>query len=212
MNVHSSLGVIMGKENENTRKAAIREAATRVISEKGYFQTRPKEVAAEAGISVGTIYNYYDSKQEILLDIYTEEFADRREFYKELSRGDLPLIKQIERILERHFSRLTNHKELMQVIIQERFKPGSTLGRELNKSYAEVIHYVEELVKQALKEDQIRDCDPTIAASALFGAVESTIAVGILKNQEGEAKIFQRAPKELAEFFWNGLKKPDQTE
>src|SRR6056297_2575567 len=132
MNVHSSLGVIMGKENENTRKAAIREAATRVISEKGYFQTRPKEVAAEAGISVGTIYNYYDSKQEILLDIYTEEFADRREFYKELSRGDLPLIKQIERILERHFSRLTNHKELMQVIIQERFKPGSTLGRELN--------------------------------------------------------------------------------
>lgn len=202
----------MGKEDENTRKAAIRQAATKVISEKGYFQTRPKEVAAEAGISVGTIYNYYDSKQEILLDIYTEEFADRREFYQQLSQGDLPLIKQIERILERHFSKLTNHKELMQVIIQERFKPGSKLGNELNRSYGEVIHYVEELLKQALREGQIRDCDPTVVASALFGAVESTIAVGILKDEGAEGEIFQRAPKELAEFFWNGLKKSDQKE
>jgi len=120
----------MENEQEQGRKAAIREAATKVISQKGFFQTRPKEVAKEAGISVGTIYNYYESKQEILLDIFHEEFADRRDLYEELSSGDLPLIDQIKMILERHFSRLTNHKELMRVIIQERFKPGSKLGRE----------------------------------------------------------------------------------
>lgn len=202
----------MGSETEKSRKVAIREAATRVISRQGYFQTKPKEVAEEAGISVGTIYNYYESKQEILLDIFSEEFADRKEFYKKLSQKDLPLIEQIKRILDRHFSRLTNHKELMKVIIQERFKPGGKLGRDLNRRYAEIIHYIEQLINEALERGQIRQCNPTIVASALFGSVESTIAAGILQDEEEEKEIFELAPEELAEFFWNGLKETEQTE
>lgn len=199
----------MGNEYEKSRKESIREAATKVISRKGYFQTRPKEVAEEAGISVGTIYNYYDSKQAILLDIFTEEFADRRRLYEELSQGDLPLIDQIKMILERHFSRLSNHKELMSVIIQERFKPGSKLGGELNQSYSEIVEYIEKLIKQAMEEDQIRSCNPAVVASAMFGAVESTIAFGLIKKQEDDENLFNLAPEELAEFFWNGLKKPN---
>ena len=195
------------EKDEKDKKSVIREAATRVISRKGYFQTRPKDVADEAGISVGTIYNYFESKEEILVDIFSQEFSDRKEFYRELSQRDLPLIEQIKKILERHFSRLTNHKELMRVIIQERFKPGSKLGRKLNESYRDVIYYIEQLIEEALEKDQIRSCNPRIIASALFGSVESTIAAAILQAEKNEEKIFNLAPEELAEFFWNGLKK-----
>jgi len=195
------------EKGEKSKKALIREAATRVISRKGYFQTRPKDVAEEADISVGTIYNYFESKQEILVDIFSKEFSDRKEFYQELSERDLPLIEQIKKILKRHFSRLSNHKELMRVIIQERFKPGSKLGRKLNRSYSEVIYYIEQLIKEALEKEQIRPCNPKIIAAALFGSVESTIASGILMDEKDEDKIFNLAPEELAEFFWNGLKK-----
>jgi TetR/AcrR family fatty acid metabolism transcriptional regulator len=194
-------------EKDENKKAEIREAATRVISRKGYSQTRPKDVAEEAGVSVGTIYNYFESKQEILVDIFDEEFSDRKEFYQELSDRDLPLIEQIKKILERHFSRLSNHKELMKVVIQERFKPGSKLGRKLNRSYSEMVYYIEQLVEEALEKEQIRPCNPKIIAAALFGSVESTIASGILQEDKDEEEIFSLAPEELAEFFWNGLKK-----
>ena len=200
------------KKAEKDKKVVIREAATRVISRKGYFNTRPKDVAEEADISVGTIYNYYEGKQEILLDIFSKELSDRKDFYRELSQRDLPLIDQIEKILERHFSRLINHKELMKVIIQERFKPGSKLGGELNESYREVIRYIEKLIEEALEKDQIRPCNPQIIAAALFGSVESAIAAGILQEEKDEEKIFSLAPEELAEFFWNGLKKEGITE
>jgi len=195
------------EKGEKNKKAMIREAATRVISRKGYFQTRPKDVAEEADISVGTIYNYFESKQEILVDIFSKEFSDRKDFYQELSERDLPLIDQIKKILKRHFSRLSNHKELMRVIIQERFKPGSKLGRKLNESYSEVIYYIEQLIEEALEKEQIRPCNPKIIAAALFGSVESTIASGILMDEKDEEEVFKLAPEELAEFFWNGLKK-----
>jgi len=195
------------EKGEKNKKAMIREAATRVISRKGYFQTRPKDVAEEADISVGTIYNYFESKQEILVDIFSKEFSDRKDFYQELSERDLPLIDQIKKILKRHFSRLSNHKELMRVIIQERFKPGSKLGRKLNESYSEVIYYIEQLIEEALEKEQIRPCNPKIIAAALFGSVESTIASGILMDEKDEEEVFKLAPEELAEFFWNGLKR-----
>ena len=202
----------MDKEEVQDKKGEIRQAATEVISQKGYYQTRPQDIAEEASVSVGTIYNYFESKQEILLDIYSQEFSDRKDFYRELSQRDLPLIDQIEKILERHFSRLINHKELMKVIIQERFKPGSKLGGKLNESYRDVIRYVEKLIEDALEKDQIRPCNPQIIAAALFGSVESAIAAGILQEEKDEEEIFNLAPEELAEFFWNGLKKEERTE
>ena len=202
----------MIEDSGKNKASLIREAATQVISHKGYFQTSIHEIAKEAGISVGTIYNYFENKQEILLDIFSEEFEDRKEFYEELSQKDMPLVEGIKEILDRHFSQLESHKELMRVIIQERFKPGSKLGKKLNQQYGEVIRYVENLVEQALENDQIRNCDPRVVATALFGAVESVVAYGVLQEEEEQNELFQRAPEELANFFWKGVQKTNRGE
>lgn len=47
------------------RRRSILEAATRVFSEKGVEQATMAEVAAEAGISPGAIYRYFENKQEL---------------------------------------------------------------------------------------------------------------------------------------------------
>lgn len=199
--------ITMTKNDGKGKAFLIREAATRVISQKGYFQTSIHEIAKEAGISVGTIYNYFENKQEILLGIFSKEFEDRRDFYEELSQKEMPLVEGIKEILNRHFSQLESHKELMRVIIQERFKPGSELEEKLNRQYREVIQYVEELVKQALENDQIRNCEPQVVAIALFGAVEAVVSYGVLQEKKKQKDLFKRAPEELAHFFWKGVKK-----
>lgn len=197
----------MSEDGAKEKASLIREAATKIISQKGYFQTSISEIASEAGISVGTIYNYFETKQEILLDIFSKEFEDRKEFYKELSQQDITLVEQIRAILDRHFSQLESHKELLRVIVQERFKPGSKLGNQLDRQYKEVISYVENLVKQALENGQIRKCEPKVVSMALFGAVESIVAFGVLRGEEEQEELFARAPEELANFFWSGLSK-----
>lgn len=201
------------RENGAKGKASlIRQAATKVISQKGYFQTSISEIADEAGISVGTIYNYFETKQEILLDIFSKEFEDRKKFYKELSRQNIPLVEEIRAILDRHFSQLESHKELLRVIVQERFKPGSKLGEQLDRQYREVISYVENLVKQALENGQIRKCEPKIVAMALIGAVESIVAYSVFRDEEEQEELFARAPEELANFFWRGLSEENNQE
>lgn len=51
-------------------KKIILDAAISLISQSGYYAISIQDIAKKAGISVGSIYSYYKSKQEILSAIY----------------------------------------------------------------------------------------------------------------------------------------------
>lgn len=55
------------------KKQVLKQAAYDVFSKKGYKATAISEVAKQAGMAVGSFYNYYASKEEIFLDVYIDE-------------------------------------------------------------------------------------------------------------------------------------------
>jgi AcrR family transcriptional regulator len=61
---------------ESAQGAAARgrlyETAIRMISERGYEATTLREVAKEAGVSVGLLYRYFPSKQAVIIALYDE--------------------------------------------------------------------------------------------------------------------------------------------
>lgn len=191
--------------SENKRDR-IRQAAIRVFSEKGYHEARADEIAQAAGVAVGTIYNYFNNKEDILLHIFSKEFEQRKRFYEELRQSGLPVVEQVRRILADHFAGLGPRRELMQVLLRERFKPGGELKAELAQLYQEIVGYVEELIREGIAEGWLRPCNPKIIAHAIFGTVESAIGCGMLYDQREAEEIFREAPKELAEFIWKGIR------
>ena len=67
------------EEREELYRQAISAAAERVFAEKGADGSRMNEIAAEAGISLGTLYGVIDGKQSLLLGIHErrmQEFMD----------------------------------------------------------------------------------------------------------------------------------------
>ena len=58
----------------NTRKAEkktrIIEAASQVFAQKGYAGTVIAEIAASAGIGKGTVYEYFDSKEDLFFAVF----------------------------------------------------------------------------------------------------------------------------------------------
>ncbi|ADI11778.1 transcriptional regulator, TetR family protein [Streptomyces bingchenggensis BCW-1] len=59
----------MVSENDDPMAAALISAAVRVIAAKGYHGTSVRDIAVEAGLSVGSVYNSFGSKYELLLVI-----------------------------------------------------------------------------------------------------------------------------------------------
>jgi TetR/AcrR family fatty acid metabolism transcriptional regulator len=52
------------------RKNQILDAAAAVFAEKGFHPTTIRDIAKQAGIADGTIYNYFDSKPALLMGIF----------------------------------------------------------------------------------------------------------------------------------------------
>jgi AcrR family transcriptional regulator len=52
------------------KRTAILNATLRLISEHGFHGTAMSKVAHEAGVSAGIIYHYFDSKDDLMDDLY----------------------------------------------------------------------------------------------------------------------------------------------
>jgi len=88
------------------RRKQILDAALTVFSRKGYGEATIPDIAREGGMAVGTIYNYYPSKREILISVLasrvlTEPFlrlmeqppeADDKAFFRSLIEDRLTLL------------------------------------------------------------------------------------------------------------------------
>jgi TetR/AcrR family transcriptional regulator len=82
---------------------AILEAAEAVFAEKGFHRARIQDVAARARIAVGTVYNHFDEKEDLLralLEERTEGLASQVERRSDDPREFEPaLTARIERML-----------------------------------------------------------------------------------------------------------------
>lgn len=58
------------------KKENIRSAALSLFCKNSFMQTTTNHIAKEAGMSVGSLYEYYSNKEEILFDILDEYFSD----------------------------------------------------------------------------------------------------------------------------------------
>jgi len=65
------------QRRKETRPQELLEAALLLFVEKGFAATRSEEVARAAGVSKGTLYLYYPSKEELLKAVIGHNLADR---------------------------------------------------------------------------------------------------------------------------------------
>ena len=86
-------------ETVTDKRTAILDATLRLISTNGFHGTAMSKVAKEAGVSAGIIYHYFDSKDELMDELYIEV---KRNFGTSLAdsfESDQPLRTQIHQML-----------------------------------------------------------------------------------------------------------------
>ena len=81
--------------------AAIVEASAQVLEEQGYKGATTNRIAERAGVSVGTLYQYFRSKDEIFTALIEKEsIAYLAAIEKNVPGPEIPLDKAIRHMLE----------------------------------------------------------------------------------------------------------------
>lgn len=87
----------MNDKNFDKRQALI-EAALRLFTEKGFHGTTTAEIARNAGVATGTLFNYFQNKERLINTLYLEV---KEELVRELKadlKAELFLKETVRRI------------------------------------------------------------------------------------------------------------------
>jgi AcrR family transcriptional regulator len=187
-------------------RARLLEAAKEIFEEDGFLEARISDIADRAGLSHGSFYHYFDSKEEIFREVaeaVEEQLSAPMAGVILDPESHAPPPDRIREALRRHLESYRREAKIIGVIEQM-----SRYDREVNEvRQARHEHYSKQVADsiRALQERGLADpeLDPKIAAAAL-GAMASRFPEMWLV-QGAITCSFDRAVDQLTKMFVNAL-------
>jgi AcrR family transcriptional regulator len=163
------------------------EAAARVLQQLGYARATTNRIAEAAGVSVGTLYEYFADKDAIFDALIQRQIEV---LVAAVRSADLdpqaPFGVTLERLLRLAMGAMPRGPAFLRALEQV---PGSVLRRRLVRARAQVVDFVRQLLEARRRALRVTDLD--LAALIVVSAAE-----GITMNASEEV-FDERLAKEV---------------
>jgi len=158
--------------------AGLLQAAERVFSERGYHSTSIRDIAREASFSVGGVYQFFASKDELYLRVLEGQWEHFFELLNEANKAPR-FDDRILGLTEAMFKAFEERQGFFKLFLSERGRLSASFTGEIAARIGEQtrrlrMHLVE-LMRQGIAEGRLRQVDPDMLASAYVGIVHNLI-------------------------------------
>lgn len=152
-------------------RRAILDAAETVFGRSGYGATKMSAIASAAGVAIGTLYNYFDSKHEVftaLLERVQSEMLERVGSVEPESAG----LSRVRAIVRETLAAVEERGRLFSVQIEAFSARNGGLDLEAQKrGYFIYLGLLHEAIEQAVARGELRDdIGPDTLAFSLVGS------------------------------------------
>ena len=148
--------------------AAIVQAAAQVFDEIGYHETTTDRVANRAGVSIGTLYQYFPDKDVLLVALFEHHLEETRELYARLGErldARLPPDEVVTSCVAEMFALHRRHPRVHRIFIEE-----APLPARVFTTYAEQERPLRARWASYLNG---RVTDPELVATLIVAALET---------------------------------------
>ncbi len=168
-------GIPVTDEEHTTRKREIFNAALHLFLEQGFHETSMRAIAEAAGMGKSSLYDYFRTKDEILLFVLEEETALLTARTEALAAAHAPPDVRLQQIMAMHLDfMLANRKLLLRLGAEaQRLKPAS-LQRIQAQRYA-YQDRVARVIEEGIAQGCFRAVNPLNAARLLINTLLSVL-------------------------------------
>jgi len=167
-----------GKERRDQLMAF---AATR-FADGGYHPTSVAEIVQGIGVGKGVFYWYFDSKEELFLEILKDAQRELRRAQRSAYGEEDDPVRRIELGIRASLEWLDAHRHVFNLFqfaaTEEQFAAAMRRGQEV--AVADVVRHV----KEGIVEGRIRDADPEVLAHAILGVTNQLSRVFVRERRD----------------------------
>jgi AcrR family transcriptional regulator len=196
-----------GKEK---RKRAILKAALELFAAKGFYATTTRAISKKAKIAEGTLFNYFETKEDLALYFFEEELAGVMVWFranKRLKKADIG--EKLFAIIQHLLERLEPYEEFIGAVYMRALTPTSKLSPfnlESQDRQLRYLRFIREILSEAEEEGEI----PALGdfGAYAFGLFQLAILTHWLRDQsrgkEETLALLDRCLKMVTHFLRKG--------
>ena len=189
------------------KKQLIIEAAIKVFARDGLEKGKIADIAKEAGIGKGTVYEYFRSKNDIFKVIEESVFSDFSIVFEELNSSTLSPTKKLSNLLEQGIDMFMEMGDVLLIIMELWAQAGRGHVHGSDSSlFVEYYDYfrkgVESILSDGILSGEFRDMNKKGVATLLLAFMDGlSWQFVILKD----SKKFNKIKSEAIESFMRGI-------
>src|SRR5947208_10773341 len=168
-----------------TKRERILRAAIEVFALNGYFNAKVSEIAKAAGVADGTIYLYFDGKEDLLVTIFREH---TRNYLQSLERELAHIRRPEERIriaIRHHLEALGRDRSLAIVAQVELRHSLKFMSLPSQQDVADYLNMLRKMIEHGQSDGSFRrTIHPQLGAKAVFGILDEMVTSWILSEKE----------------------------
>ena len=188
------------------KRRLILDSAIHVFAEQGFHHCRVSDVADEAGVAYGLVYHYFDSKEEILNQLFSERWQLMLDAITEIDSQQVPARDKLYMVASFIIDSYRHEPQLMKVIIVEVTRAANSFGATHLGKIREAYSMIATIVDGARQDGSFKsDISADFAAMCFYGAIEQLLSGWIFGYLPTTDEEFERAKSLVVETICGGL-------
>jgi AcrR family transcriptional regulator len=188
-------------------RASLCEAAERVFIRSGFHAAKMTAIAAAAKVAVGTLYNYFDSKEEIFAEIFVARSRDLHARLGPALSADSP-IDRLSSAVRTCFEYMDRHGALFALFVER----GGTAEYDLQRlggdvceaEYVRFLRTLREMIEAAIAVGELRgDIPAATMVATLSGAMNGATYAWLKRRRRGRLSA---DADDLLKLFFSGAR------
>ena len=195
----------MGKRKNSEKYYRIIQAATKIFAQKGFYQSKISEIAGEAQVADGTIYIYFENKDDILISLFEEQMKVVLDnMVSQISQEDDPAKKLVKFALT-HLELIEQNQNMAEIIQVEVRQSSKFMKEYKNEKFAQYLELIRDIIREGQEKGVFKkEVIPGVAERAFFGALDEMSRFWVLSSRK--RYDIRTAAKQISEYFLNGIK------
>jgi AcrR family transcriptional regulator len=177
MNSRSSRASAVSPLRERIRQATVRailDAAEETFAAEGLHSARMNDIAARAGVAVGTLYNHFKDREALLEGLLAVRRQELLSHVDAASDGPGEFRERLTRMMRGVFDYFAAHRRFFQVYMQDELAQRRA-GHARPELARDLYARLEKLVRLGLREKALRREDAELYPAMLLGVLKGVL-------------------------------------
>jgi TetR/AcrR family transcriptional regulator, fatty acid metabolism regulator protein len=198
---------LTARSTSEEKRRLILDGAVRAFAQKGFHAARVGDIAAEAGVAHGLLYHYFESKEALLLTVFSETWSALLDAVKVVEESGTDAREQIRRVAAIVLRTWARDPDLVRVLVREVTR-SPQLQNEVHE-IGQALAAIERIVAGGQQRGELRrTLDPRLAAIVVYGALEEILTAWVLGQLPDGEEDVARAERAVVEIVCDGLAGP----